>query len=213
METAALMSDRLLAAGFEIEVHESTAVYADAESMAGADLIVQSVTMAEISESEVAGLRHAVEAGVGLAGWHGGIVDSFRSSPDYLQLVGGQFAAHPDSTEHPQGRERVPGVVRHRILPTAAAERHPIMEGIEEFEVVTEQYWMLADSYNDVLATTVQASGAGDPWNRPVESPTIWTRQWGAGRVFVCTLGHDLEVLGSEPVSTIMERGMMWAAR
>ena len=81
--------------GFAVRVEESTAVYADARAMAETDLVVQCVSMSEIAPGELAGLRSAVEAGTGLTGWHGGIVDSFRSSSDYLQLVGGQFATHP----------------------------------------------------------------------------------------------------------------------
>ncbi len=213
VETTDFMSERLTSLGFDVRIHDDTAVYADADAMAGTDLIVQSVTMGEISDEEVAGLRRAVAAGTGLAGWHGGIVDAFRSSVDYLQLVGGQFAAHPDPVPPLHDGERTPGIVHHRIVRTEAGGRHPILAGIDTFDVVTEQYWVLADSYNDVLATTEQASRPGDPWRRPVVSPAVWTRLWGEGRVFVCTLGHDLDVLAAEPVRTIVERGMRWAAR
>lgn len=63
--------------------------------MAGVDLIVQCMTMSEISREACEGLRAAVESGAGLAGWHGGIADSFRANADYQQLIGGQFATHP----------------------------------------------------------------------------------------------------------------------
>ncbi|MCU1534361.1 MAG: hypothetical protein JWR53_842, partial [Glaciihabitans sp.] len=46
-----------------------------------------------------------------------------------------------------------------------------------------------------------------------VTSPAIWTRQWGAGRVFVSAPGHRLEVIEGSPVQTIIERGLLWAAR
>jgi type 1 glutamine amidotransferase len=81
--------------GFEVRVEDSNEIYADREEMDRTDLIVQSVTMSEISREALAGLRGAVESGTGLAGWHGGIADSYRNSSDYLQLVGGQFATHP----------------------------------------------------------------------------------------------------------------------
>jgi hypothetical protein len=100
---------------------------------------------------------------------------------------------------------------RVNILPSAVD--HPITRGLHDFDLVTEQYWVLSDNYNDVLATTTQAVREWDPWTRPVTSPAIWTRQWGTGRIFVCTPGHRVEVLQDPNVRTIVERGMLWASR
>lgn len=199
--------------GFTVRVEESPAVYADADAMAGVDLIVQANTMNTIEKEEFEGLRAAVESGTGLAGWHGGIADSYRNNSDYLQLIGGQFASHPG--KHPDERtgEQSDNYMPHRIEMTPAAAEHPITQGIADFELVTEQYWVLHDDYNDVLATTTQAVRPWDPWNRPVTSPAIWTRQWGAGRIFVSTPGHRVEILQNTNVRTIIERGLLWAAR
>ena len=199
--------------GFTVRVEESPAVYADADVMAGVDLIVQANTMNTIEKEEFEGLRAAVESGTGLAGWHGGIADSYRNNSDYLQMIGGQFASHPG--KHPDERtgEQSDNYMPHRIEMTSAAAEHPITQGIADFELVTEQYWVLHDDYNDVLATTTQAVRPWDPWNRPVTSPAIWTRQWGAGRIFVSTPGHRVEILQDTNVRTIIERGLLWAAR
>jgi type 1 glutamine amidotransferase len=72
---------------------------------------------------------------------------------------------------------------------------------------------VLHDDYNDVLATTTQKARPWDPWKRPVTSPAVWTRQWGAGRIFVSTPGHRVEILENPSVRTIIERGLLWAAR
>lgn len=188
-------------------------MYADAGYMSGVDLIVQCVTMSSIEAGELAGLRNAVEHGTGLAGWHGGIADSYRASADYLQLIGGQFAAHPG--KHPTQRVGAAedNFVPHTVTMTARAAAHPITEGIEDFTLTTEQYWVLTDSYNEVLATTTQQVREWDPWNRSVSCPAVWTRQWGSGRVFVATPGHDVQTLSQTPVRTIIERGMLWASR
>jgi type 1 glutamine amidotransferase len=213
VESTELFIPFLVDNGFEVRVEDSPAIYADASVLATVDLIVQSNTMSTIESDEIAGLRLAIENGTGFAGWHGGIADSYRDSADYLQLVGGQFAAHP--AKHPD--ERRPDIsdndVRHTIEMTPAAADHPITEGIADFELVTEQYWVLHDDYNDVLATTTQAVREGDAWTRPVTSPAIWTRRWGAGRVFVATPGHRVEILEDPNVRTIVERGLLWAAR
>ncbi|KPC75328.1 hypothetical protein ADL26_07970, partial [Thermoactinomyces vulgaris] len=54
--------------GFEVRIEESPEVYADADALAATDLIVQSMTMSEISHDQLKGLRAAVGAGTGMAG-------------------------------------------------------------------------------------------------------------------------------------------------
>ncbi len=200
--------------GFSVQVADSPAPYADAGLMAGVDLVVQCMTMSSIQADQLAGLRAAVAAGTGLAGWHGGIADAYRTSADYLQLIGGQFACHAAIAPPDQRTgEQSDNYVRHRVVMTAAAAEHPITTGVDDFELVTEQYWVLTDDYNDVLATTTTAVRDWEPWTRPVTTPAVWTRQWGAGRVFVATPGHDPDVLADPSVRTIIERGLLWAAR
>ena len=199
--------------GFEVRVEESNEVYADAAVMAETDLVVQAVTMSSISDAALTGLRAAVEAGTGLAGWHGGIADSYRGSSDYLQLVGGLFATHPG--RHPDER---PGDERdnyldHTIEITDLGRRHEITAGIDDFVLHTEQYWVLHDDLIDILATTTHPTQDYHPWHRPIVSPAVWTRLWGTGRVFVATPGHTPEVLADPHVRTIVERGLLWAAR
>lgn len=200
--------------GYEVRVEETTAVYADADYLAGVDVIVQTVTMSTIEAEELSGLIAAVAAGTGLAGWHGGIADSFRNSSDYLQLIGGQFATHPPKAPRAElAGEAADNFLRHTIDIVPERADHPIVAGISDFELTTEQYWVLSDEYNDVLATTTLAARDFDPWHRPVTCPAVWTRQWGEGRVFVSTPGHELAVVDDPNVRTIIERGILWASR
>jgi len=213
VEATELFLPFLKANGYEVRVEESPKIYADTEYMDGVDLIVQCMTMSTIEKDEFEGLRTAVENGTGLAGWHGGIADSYRNTSDYLHLIGGQFACHPGKHEDERIGEQSDNYVPYTVnmLPTAA--EHPITQGIGDFDLVTEQYWVLADDYIDVLATTTQKVREWDPWNREVTSPAIWTRQWGKGRIFVSTPGHRVEILQDSNVRTIIERGMLWASR
>lgn len=199
--------------GFSVDVHDSPAPYADAVYMAGVDLVLQCNTMATIERGEFAGLRAAVENGTGLAGWHGGITDSYRNTSDYLHLIGGQFACHPGKHPDELTGEQSDNYVPYTVTMLPAAAEHPITAGIGDFDLVTEQYWVLCDSYIDVLATTTQKVREWDPWHREVTSPAIWTRQWGQGRVFVCTPGHRVEILEDPSVNTIIKRGLLWASR
>lgn len=212
VEATDLFIPHLKENGYDVRVEESPKIYADAGYLAGVDLIMQCMTMSTIEREEFDGLRNAVENGTGLAGWHGGIADSYRNTSDYLHLIGGQFACHPG--KHPDERigEQNDNYIPYTINMLTSVD-HPITRGVGDFDLVTEQYWVLADDYIDVLATTTQKVRAWDPWNREVTSPAIWTRQWGKGRIFVCTPGHNLEVLRDGNVRTIIERGLLWASR
>ncbi|MGZ0712619.1 ThuA domain-containing protein (plasmid) [Coraliomargarita sp. W4R53] len=199
--------------GYAVRIEDSPAVYADADVMGDIDLIVQCVTMSTIESEEFEGLDAAVQRGVGFAGWHGGIADSFRNTSEYLQLVGGQFVKHPPKPEAERVGDPSDNMVPYRIDITPEGESHPVTKGVGGFDLTTEQYWVLSDNYNTVLATTTLASKPGDAWETPVTCPAVWTRQWGKGRVFVATPGHTPDVLAEAPVRTIIERGLLWASR
>lgn len=199
--------------GFDVRIETSNEIYADADAMARVDLIVQCVTMSEISDDALAGLRGAVAAGTGLAGWHGGIADSYRSRADYLQLVGGQFATHPAKAPDLRRGDETDNYLPYTVEITDLGRAHEITAGIDAFDLVTEQYWVLHDDLIDVLATTTHPVQPYHPWHRALVSPAVWTRRWGRGRVFVATPGHTPDVLRHPDVRTIVERGMTWAAR
>jgi hypothetical protein len=213
VEATDLVLPFLAEQGYAVDVHEDNAVYADAEVMADVDLVVQSVTMSEISREGLAGLRAAVEAGTGLVGWHGGIADSYRNSSDYLQLVGGQFATHPGKIPEQRVGDETDNYLPYRVEFTDLGREHPVTAGLADFELTTEQYWVLHDDLIDVLATTTHPVQPYHPWHRPITSPAVWTRLWGRGRIVVCTPGHSIDVLEDANVRTIIERGMLWATR
>jgi type 1 glutamine amidotransferase len=199
----------LKASGFEVEVSDTLAVYADPARMAATDLVVQCWSMGRITDAQAHGLAAAVRAGTGLAGWHGGIVAAFDSRP-YQQLTGGQFVYHP------------PGFVDHELTVVPGQEHHPVMAGIGTVRLRTEKYWVLTDPLCDVLATvTFPPDQPGDDpdgggttaWRREVRIPAVWTRRWGSGRVFVSTVGHRLADLEVPEIRTLTERGLRWAAR
>ncbi|MFG2675471.1 ThuA domain-containing protein [Streptomyces sp. NPDC048445] len=184
--------------GFAVETSEDLAVYEDAERLAATDLIVHCWTMGTITPEQRENLSAAVRAGTGLAGWHGGIVDCFHDHGYHL-LTGGKFVMHP------------PGFHDHtyNFLPERAD--HPVIAGLDDFSVHTEQYWVLTDPRIDVLATTTFP--AAEPHDGPAVMPAVWTRAWGAGRVFVSTIGHKPDDFEVPQVRTLTERGLLWASR
>lgn len=213
VETTALFIPFLEANGFEVRVENGTTIYTDADYLDTVDLIVQVNTMSTIEREEFAGLQRAILNGTGMAGWHGGIADSYRDNADYLHMIGGQFAHHAGKDPAERIGEQSDNYIPYTVHITELGKKHPVTAGIHDFDLVTEQYWVLSDEYNDVLATTTQDVRPWDAWNRPVTAPAIWTRQWGEGRIFVSAPGHRIEVVEDPNVRTIIERGLLWAAR
>jgi type 1 glutamine amidotransferase len=185
--------------GFTVRTAERLDVYADAELLAATDLIVQCWSMGEITAEQSRGLAAAVEAGTGFAGWHGGVLDAFRGDLDHTLLTGGQFLMHP------------PGFLDHTVHLVPERAGHPVIAGLTDFAVHTEQYWVATDPDIDVLATTTFP--ADERRRHPVVMPTVWTRTRGAGRVFVSAIGHKADDFDVPEVRTLTERGLLWAAR
>ena len=124
--------------------------------MAETDLIVQCVTMSTIAREQVAGLRAAVEAGTGLrrlARRHRRLVPRTRPTTCSWSAASSPptRARHRSSGRGRRGRQ-LPRRTRSSI--TDLGREHPITAGIEDFDLTTEQYWVLHDDLNDVLATT-----------------------------------------------------------
>lgn len=213
VEATDLFVPFLAESGFEVRIAESSEIYADQAEMERTDLIVQCVTASEISPEALAGLRGAVARGTGLAGWHGGIVDSYPGSAGYRQLIGARAVAHPARRGDGRRDDAHDDVLCYTVDIADRGRSHEIMTGLEDFTLRTEQYWVLADDGNDVLATTTYPALPSRSWQRTATAPAVWTRRWGRGRVFVATPGHSLLVLRDVSVRTIIERGMLWASR
>ncbi|WP_433238097.1 ThuA domain-containing protein [Streptosporangium sp. CA-135522] len=203
-EATDLFIPGLTDAGFDVTVASDLDVYTDADLLAATDLVVQCWTDGTLTGRQSAGLLSAVEAGTGFAGWHGGVVAAFDDR-DYHRMVGGLFLSHPAD------------FLEYDVVIDPARADHPIVAGLDGFTVHTEQYWMLTDSLNEVLATTVLApadeSPNAVPVAVPVSMPVVWTRRWGAGKVFFSAIGHNLADLSHPTVHTLTLRGLLWASR
>lgn len=184
--------------GYDVTISDSLAVYEDEAALRDFDLIVQCWSMGELTEQQCAGLVGAVRSGVGFAGWHGGVVGTFATSPAYYRMVGGKFLHHP------------PDFLDYDVTVTTS---HAVVRGIGDFAVHTEQYWMVTDAWNDVHAVTTVHPGPDTEFTAPVSMPVVWTRNWGAGKVFFSAIGHRVADLEQPEVCTLTERGLLWASR
>ncbi|TIP13264.1 ThuA domain-containing protein [Mesorhizobium sp.] len=183
--------------GFGVRVETTTAIFAD-PAIADLSLIVPIYTMAKLAKNEELNLTRAVEGGVGLGGYHGGMCDAFREATEYQFMCGGQWVAHPGN------------IIDYRVDITRRDD--PIMNGIDDFSYRSEQYYMHVDPSNEVLATTT-FSGEHASWIEGVVMPVVWKRRHGKGRVFYSALGHAAKEFEVPQMRTIFRRGLVWAAR
>jgi len=198
---ADLFKELLERGGFDVELSNSLDSFTNERHLKSLALIVPNWTMGKITSEQLNPLLAAVEDGLGVAGCHGGMYDAFRDSPQWQFMTGGQWVAHP-------GNDRVSYTVH---IDDAS---HPITAGVKDFTVTSEQYYLHVDPGIHVLATTRFPTAPGPHVaNGPVDMPVVWTKLYGKGRIFYCSLGHTPQVLAGEPVATLMRRGFDWSAR
>ena len=191
----------LEAEGFEVEIYDTLDCLADREKLCGYDLIVPCWTGGEIPMEYTRNVSYAVGKGTGLAGCHGGMCDAFRQDTEWQFITGGQWVSHPGG----DGVEYTVNVIHGA---------NPLTEGIEDFPVKSEQYYLHVDPAIEVLATTrFPLVHYYHISNKKIDMPVVWTKYWGNGRVFYNSLGHHDDVFDASPnAQELMRRGMLWAA-
>jgi type 1 glutamine amidotransferase len=166
--------------------------------MSTLDLIVPIWTMSTITSEQEKGLLAAVQSGVGIAGWHGCMADSFRNNTEYQFMVGGQWVAHPGN------------IIDYEV--NIVEHDDPITAGLADFRMHSEQYYMHIDPANEVLATTT-FNGEYASWIAGAVVPVVWKKSFGQGKVFYSSLGHVRSDFDVPEALEIMKRGMLWASR
>ncbi|MFC7680592.1 ThuA domain-containing protein [Paenibacillus sp. GCM10028914] len=199
-QVATIFAEILKEHQFQVEVSNTLDAFADGASLKQLDLIVPVWTMGEIPQEYVQNVSEAVQNGTGLAGCHGGMCDSFRNNVDWQFMTGGQWVAHP-------GNDGVKYSVEIK------QSSSPLIQGIENFTVESEQYYLHVDPAVEVLATTrFPVADGPHRFNKAVDMPVVWTKRWGHGRVYYNSLGHQANIVELPDVKELMTRGLLWAA-
>ena len=187
--------------GCNCEISDTLDSFADLDALKSLDLIVACWTMGDLKREYSVNVAKAVGAGVGIAGCHGGMCDSFRQDTEWQFITGGQWVSHPGG----DGVEYMVNICKGSS---------PIVEGLEDFKVASEHYYLHVDPAVEVLATTrFPAVNYYHMSNKLVDMPVAWTKFWGNGRVFYTSLGHHDDVFDKSPNAEVLfERGMVWAA-
>ncbi|MFN8239695.1 MAG: ThuA domain-containing protein [Bacteroidales bacterium] len=182
--------------GAEVTVSDTLESYTNM-NLKDLDLIVQVWTMGQISGPQEKALLEAVKNGVGIAGWHGGLGDSFRNNTEYQFMVGGQWVAHPG------------GVIDYRVNITD--HKDPVTKGLTDFDMKSEQYYVQVDPNVKVLATTTFTDKNAN-WIGGNVIPVVWKKVYGKGRVFYSSLGHVAADYSVAQALEIQKRGIRWAS-
>lgn len=185
-------------AGAKVISADNLDVYTDEKVMNKADLIVQCWTMGSLTPEQEKGLISAVRNGKPIAGWHGGLGDSFRGSTEYQFMIGGQWVSHPDN------------IVDYEV--NIVNHDDPVTAGLKDFKMHSERYYMLVDPNVEVLASMCMKDSKEAPWVKGRKMPVVWKTQYGKGRVFYSSLGHVAADFQVPEALEIMKRGICWAA-
>ena len=193
-ECADIFEALLKGKNYDVVVSDTLASYADKALMDTVDLVVPIWTMGQIKAEEEKGLLDAVSAGTGIAGFHGGMCDSFRGHLGYQFMTGGQWVSHPGNT-WPEYSVQI------------LDRTHPITQGITDFKLTnTERYWLIVDPGVKVLGT-IYFEDFG------VVMPYVWTKSWGKGKVFYAAYGHSYKDFDGAEARQLVLNGMLWATR
>ena len=123
--------------------------------------------------------------------WHG-------EWPEFQNIVGRVWhGSGPGKSQHdPRGPFKVQIVDKE----------HAVTRGLSDFETDDELYACLTgDAPIHVLA---QAKSRVDQRAHPM----AFTRDYGKGRVFLTTLGHDVKAFTNSSVPQLLRQGCAWAA-
>lgn len=203
-KVAQLFKEILEAESFSVQVENSLDAFCDVTSLQDLSLIVPIYTMSKIDADQRNSVVKAVsEHGVGLAGCHGGMCDSFREDTEWQFMTGAQWVAHP-------GNDGV-----HYQIKINRDNPHPITDGLEDFAVESEQYYLHVDPGINMLAyTEFPAPGVTGPHMlNPCKMPQVFTKRFGEGHVFYNALGHHCDILETGTPRELMRRGFLWAAK
>jgi len=182
--------------GAEVIVSDTLEAYTKYDLKKDFDLIIQAWTMGTIESNQEKALEDAVKGGTGLAGWHGGLGDSFRNNTEYQFMVGGQWVAHPG------------GVIDYRV--NIVDHKDPVTKGLTDFDMHSEQYYVQVDPNVKVLATTTFTDKNAD-WIGGNVIPVVWKKYYGKGRIFYSSLGHVAADFNVLQALEIQKRGILWA--
>jgi len=141
-------------------------------------------------DMEILGDKH-VKTGLREAAW-----------PAYGEMLGVRWSAGPPRSGHGK---------RHTFRVRWTDRKHPIAANMEESFAISDELYhnLVLQPPARVIATAFDApemNGTGR------QEPIAWTTQFGQGRVFYTTLGHDFAAMSAPGFTVMIVNAVAWAA-
>ncbi|MCH7225347.1 ThuA domain-containing protein [Haloferula sp. A504] len=151
-------------------------------------------------------LMSFIRSGKGFIGIHAA-TDTFYNWPEYGEMINGYFDGHPWGAGTPVHIFVEPGKEEHPLA--AMFEGEPL-----EFK---EEIYQLKDPYDsskvDMLLRLDREKSAEVKGIKRKDNDfgVAWARNWGEGRVFYCSLGHNHHIYWHPKVLRHYLAGIQWA--
>jgi type 1 glutamine amidotransferase len=205
-------------ARFDVRVLEEPAGFSE-RTLAGYELLVLDYNGVRWGETAEAAVEQFVRSGKGLVAIHAAayafaglevLGDRHARTgifeppwPAYGEIVGGQFSHQEPRTGHGK---------RHIFTVKFADRDHPVSRGLPETFLANDELYhhMRMKPHARILATAYDDPKMGGTGKA---EPILWTVQYGKGRVFHTTLGHDAAAMAGAGFRQTLTRGSEWAAR
>ena len=200
-ECAAIYRRWLHEDGFSVRVETDPEVFLEPDDQGPVADRADASTMGKISrEAAQQSRQRRSRAASAWAAITARMGDSFRDSPIYQFVIGGQWVAHPGN------------IIDYTVDVTKPDD--PIMQGIPaSFPYHSEQYYMHVDPAATRCWRRRRSPASTRAWIEGVVMPVVWKKHYGKGRVFYSSLGHRAAEFEVPKMATILRRGINWAAR
>lgn len=140
----------------------------------------------QITPSQEKALLDYVKSGKGFIPVHCASF-CFQNSPEYINMVGGQFKTHKTGD----------------FAATIVDAKHPVMKGVNAFTTWDETY--VHDKIaKDIHVVTERVEGDH-------HEPYTWVKKYGKGKVFYTAYGHDQRTWKNPDFLKLLENGVLWA--
>ncbi len=196
---------------FSVEISDDMNVFR-AESLARFDAVCFNNTTGlkfnpEKTPELCKALMDFVKGGKGIVGIHAA-TDNFNEWPEAREMMGGKFTGHPWGAG---------GTWAIKI----DEPNHPLMAPFKGkgFKIKDEIYRTDPPLYSRAKQLVLMSLDLSDPATKgvgglkPADEDTgiSWVKQWGKGRMFYCSLGHNHDVTWNGPVLECYLRGIQFA--
>jgi type 1 glutamine amidotransferase len=166
------------------------------------DVIVLYDMNQQITEEQKRNFVSALRAGKGLVVIHHAIAN-YQDWPEYEKIIGGRYYLEPKVVN---GVPKARSAYEHDVKLTVriADSKHPIVQGLKDFEIEDEVYSLfdVSPSAKPLLTT-----------DHPKSNKVIaWTHKYGKARVVYIQLGHGPSAYNNPNYRRLVANAVRWAA-